>query len=229
MKKLSSICVLSVLLLALHLNAEPPALPDLEDSGGIYNTKHNLLSGIKLPKGEEKKELCIWCHIPHESYDSSYKSPLWLREAEEKMNFSPYGMEENTTHPGHTEEPDVMVRVCLTCHDGVNGPNISLFSESDQMLGYGFENQPTGGPDANNAHGHPIGVRYSPSSKKGKKANLRDESYVLKGWAGAKTISDLVSEGVVRCTSCHDPHSSNDQFLRTGNSRSSLCRGCHNK
>ncbi|BBG66100.1 cytochrome c family protein [Hydrogenimonas sp.] len=127
--------------------------------------------------------------------------------------------------------PDVMVRVCLTCHDGVNAPDIALFSESAPQK---FNNNTASlstDPISKDAfvHSHPVGKEYAPYSPGGNRASLRPESHILKDWIGAKTIQDLVSEGVVGCTSCHDPHTTNAQFLRTRNSDSKLCKGCHNK
>ncbi|WP_457598702.1 cytochrome c3 family protein [Hydrogenimonas sp.] len=201
-----------------------------EQEGGIYQTKHNLMRGINLPKGEEASELCVWCHIPHDSLSGDVQSPKWLTQSDNERNFDVYGMEANVSATGKGNGPDVMVRVCLTCHDGVNAPNISLFSpEAPQR----FNLNATAGsgplPDNSFVHSHPVGVNYAPFSPSGSRASLRPQTYILNGWSGAKTINDLVSEGTVRCTSCHDPHSTNGQFLRTKNSGSALCKGCHNK
>ena len=227
MRTPNSLAVLP-LLVALALNA--CAFSIGEEQGGIYKTKHNLLRGIIMPKGEEKPELCIWCHIPHDSLSGDTQPPKWQENIESDSTFRVYGMETNTSAAG-SQEPDVMVRVCLTCHDGVNAPNISLYSEEAptkfNINSLNISNEPL--PKDALVHSHPVGVNYAPFSKSGMKASLRPETYLLRGWSGAKSIKDLVSEGTVRCTSCHDPHTTNELFLRTSNNGSRLCKGCHNK
>ncbi len=202
-----------------------------QEQSGIYETKHNLLRGMILPKGAEEPELCVWCHIPHDSLSGDTEAPKWLNENDNESTFNVYGMEANKTAASSTPEPDVMVRVCLTCHDGVNAPNISLFSEEAPQKFNINTASLTSEPMPSDAmvHSHPVGINYAPFSPGGSKASLRPETYILNGWSGAKTIHDLVSEGTVRCTSCHDPHTTNDLFLRTSNRGSTLCKGCHNK
>ncbi len=201
-----------------------------DEQSGIYQTKHNLLNGVILPEGVEKPELCIWCHIPHDSLSGDTQPPKWVPQTLENRTFDVYGIDSNSSA---ATGPDVMVRACLTCHDGINAPNISLFSEdAPQKFNLNTAMTSTNSdPLQKNSfvHSHPVGVGYQPLSETGSKASLRPESYILTGWSGAKTIRDLVSEGTVRCTSCHDPHSTNEQFLRTSNSVSTLCKGCHNK
>jgi predicted CXXCH cytochrome family protein len=36
-------------------------------------------------------------------------------------------------------------------------------------------------------------------------------------------------EPFVECASCHDPHSTNQTFLRIANTGSAVCLACHNK
>ncbi len=203
------------------------------DESGIYTTKHNLLRGVIVPKGEEKPEFCMWGHIPHDSLSGDTEAPKWLPQGENESTFGVYGMDQNVSGAQTSQTPDVMVRVCLTCHDGVNAPNISLFSEeAPQKFNLNtatasVNNEPL--PNGSFVHSHPVGINYSPYSESGSKASLRPETFILNGWSGAKTIRDLVSEGTVRCTSCHDPHTTNGLFLRTSNRGSALCKGCHNK
>ncbi len=217
------------LLIAFSLNVYAFSIG--EEQAGIYKTKHNLLRGIIMPEGEEKPELCIWCHIPHDSLSGDTQPPKWLDSSDADSTFMVYGIESNATVAGVAGEPDVMVRVCLTCHDGVNAPNISLYSEKAptkfNINSLNISNEQL--PKDALVHSHPVGVNYAPFSKSGMRASLRPETYLLNGWSGAKSIKDLVSEGTVRCTSCHDPHTTNELFLRTSNNGSRLCKGCHDK
>lgn len=219
--------LLSALMIASATVASAFGLSE-EQEGGIYRTKHNLMQGMVLPKGEEKPELCIWCHIPHDSLSGDAATPKWLPPSDTEASFDVYGMEANVSATG--KSPDVMIRVCLTCHDGVNGPNISLFSpEAPRRFNINTASGSGTLPDNSYVHSHPVGVNYAPFSPSGSRASLRPTTYILQGWSGARTIKDLVSEGTVRCTSCHDPHSTNGQFLRTNNRGSTLCKGCHDK
>ncbi len=221
----------AVLTLIVALSMNGYAFSIGEEQAGIYETKHNLLKGIIMPKGAEEPELCIWCHIPHDSLSGDTQPPKWQEGIDSDSTFSVYGMESNATPAAASQEPDVMVSVCLTCHDGVNAPDISLYSESAptkfNINTLNMNTEPL--PKDALVHSHPVGVDYAPFSKSGMKASLRPETYLLTGWSGAKSIKDLVSEGTVRCTSCHDPHTTNEQFLRTSNNGSRLCKGCHDK
>ncbi|MCF6201609.1 MAG: hypothetical protein L3J42_05765, partial [Hydrogenimonas sp.] len=99
-----------------------------ESQEGIYNTNHNLLRGVIFQKDEEKPELCIWCHIPHDSLSGDTKVPKWFPQSGNENAYDVYGMDLNSSTQSDSPESGVMVRVCLTCHDGVNAPNISLYS-----------------------------------------------------------------------------------------------------
>ena len=219
---IAAVCVVTTALHAFSIS---------DEQNGIYQTKHNLLKGMILPKGAEEPELCVWCHIPHDSLSGDTQSPKWLQQGDNETLFNVYGMDANTTASSNAPEPDVMVRVCLTCHDGVNAPNISLYSESAPQKFNINTASPSNEPMPQDAlvHSHPVGKTYAPFSPSGSKASLRPETYILRGWSGAKTIHDLVSEGTIRCTSCHDPHTTNSLFLRTSNRGSALCKGCHDK
>ncbi|MCC6502851.1 MAG: hypothetical protein IT362_06930, partial [Deltaproteobacteria bacterium] len=84
--------------------------------------------------------------------------------------------------------------------------------------------------------------------------NMTKNLWAVKGYVDATaTIADLLRDGKVECSSCHDPHFNNKSFnevdytyeadtalqepennglfLRRvgGNSGSGLCRTCHNK
>ncbi len=221
MKRTAINLIISVLLFG-SAHAEDMA-KKMQEAASVFHTKHNLLSGIKMDKEKKEGQLCIWCHIPNSTY-SNLKPPEWNRNLTERFRFSPYGLEQNLSKAETDSGPDIMVRVCLTCHDGINAPNISTFTQTA-----GVQASVIPENEISQAHGHPIGVKYDPHSKSGEKASLREESYPLQNWIGAHSIKDLISEGVIRCTSCHDPHSPNSNFLRTNNAMSTLCRGCHNK
>lgn len=197
-----------------------------EAQKGIFETGHNLLRGLPTTSAENDKESCVWCHIPHDSLTMDTQPPKWSAQSGSDTSFSVYGIVDDNSSKSSLSGPDVMVRVCLTCHDGINAPNISLYSDSS-LNTFNVNTASSGGGTF--VHSHPVGIEYLPTSISGVKASLKPESTVLKEWSGAKTIHDLISDGTVKCTSCHDPHTTNDQFLRTPNKYSQLCKGCHNK
>ncbi len=73
---------------------------------------------------------------------------------------------------------------------------------------------------------HPIGIIYDPKNSMLKPINTR-----LIGWGDKETIASLLKApyNTVECTSCHDPASNSEKFLRASNANSNLCLTCHNK
>lgn len=97
---------------------------------------------------------------------------------------------------------------------------------------------------------HPVSVPYmgtaggTDDAVAGSPASLRPATAVLTDWVGANgtsaglgTINDILRNGNVECSSCHDPHNGyaslqdgpEVNFLRRTNAGSQLCLGCHDK
>lgn len=103
-------------------------------------------------------------------------------------------------HTTPEQQPDG-TEACMACHDGSGArfADVKIAGLSSHAA----------------AISHPIGVRYP----------LR---------AGYRSPMEVVSRGaylqgdVVVCTSCHNPHSTNEPaLLRVNNNRSALCFVCH--
>lgn len=90
---------------------------------------------------------------------------------------------------------------------------------------------------------HPISIEYLGDGTATSPASLRATNYTFTTtWLGATTIADVLRpdpadiavKNRVECGSCHDPHNGSNpanevNYLRTSNTGSMLCLGCHDK
>ncbi len=84
-------------------------------------------------------------------------------------------------------------KLCYTCHDGI-AATISHSNELSQL-------KLKGGHNITNAH--PVSVFY-PTKKRGT-IKLHNPNTTLSGLGGT-IAEDMLKNGRVECTSCHDPH-----------------------
>lgn len=126
---------------------------------------------------------------------------------------------------------------CLGCHDGVIGPDrvINLpgsggyyptnnyTKNSENNLSYSNANAPGLNGDLHN--GHPISIMYIEGV-----SNLKQKNTAIYNWNNASTIYDLLINGKIECSSCHNPHDKTSiLYLRYKNKNSELCITCHDK
>ncbi len=189
-------------------------------------------------------EICVYCHTPHASNTEFAGAPLWNKPTT-GTTFTMYGATAEGV-PGQTiagtqtdATPTGASLACLSCHDGVsamnsvvNAPGSGGYNTSGTIIG-SPNNLPSkmdaqvraigyGGDLTND---HPISISYEPG-----KASLKPIDTPITDWNNASTIADLLKNGKVQCTSCHDPHYPYyGRFLRTGNNGSKLCKTCHEK
>ena len=144
---------------------------------------------------------CFRCHITEVQSDPS--SSNWITP---KMSID--GTVNNLYDKLGT--PDSFSKSCLLCHDG---------SDPDAPL------SPCGITTNITGRTHPIFVAYP------KKQDFHDPSFILGDvWRDATTVGDLLRDNKVVCVSCHTSHNSeSERYLRTYNTSSILCLGCHNK
>lgn len=145
---------------------------------------------------------------------------------------------------------------CLSCHDAVQALGVSHSNSSDHPFAVPYRGLYRY-PDATAHHRQRIvaaqGDRpallggYMGDESEFRPArsgivNKRQVWWAAVGDSGQRTKSDLPlyprqvagPEGYeqvpfVECTSCHDPHSTREVFLRTSNEQSKLCMTCHIK
>ncbi len=219
-------------------------------SASIVNTKHNLSqSGPGNIKASSENEVCIFCHTPH--YAQAGK-PLWNRSMptgnyqmynSEYLQRLKYPTAENLGLGNNT--PGTLSRQCLSCHDGtvalgdvyiVRG-NI-LGNSLIDMTGVNADGTMPVNSAANfgtdlSTH-HPVGFEYNPNITKNfdsgsKTSELKptpDDPIKLYTYNGKQYIE---------CSSCHDPHTENQMFLRVhsgsnlGQNINTTCTACHQK
>ncbi len=218
---------------------------------GISATKHNLsVSGPGNIKAVSETEICVFCHIPHHEREGT---PLWNR----KMPTSVYTLYDSEfiqrisyptpLQPSEVEgQPGIVSRQCLSCHDGTVAIG-AVYIVRGTELGNAVIQMQNVNPDGTlpsnlrtfigtdlSIH-HPVAIEYNPNVQ------------VTFGDGSVKTV-ELVNPNplppiklytyggkqYVECTSCHDPHKQNKQFLRVdvGNLAQDFkqtCISCHDK
>ena len=249
--KFTYIClaVLAVLLFASAARAQ-----------GILGTKHNLSStGTGTVKSTDAPEVCVFCHTPHGS-DTAIEAPLWNRA----VNTTGYTMYSSPSIDGTIDpQPTGASVACLSCHDGTiafdalrNLPGSGGFTDSPPKTGTsawtfvggsgtGNKYMPTGaitnlGVDLRNDH--PISIDFASAKSPSSTSGTNDHGGFYDPPGGIDPTKDSyfanglkIAAGKVQCTSCHDPHrSDNPTFLRinnggAGNAASAVCLTCHKK
>ena len=209
---------------------------------GILRSKHDLGTG----NGGDNGEVCVYCHTPHAANTAVKGGPLW-NKLKTPTTFTMYGATAQGV-PGQTiagtqtdAQPTGAALACLSCHDGVsainsvvNAPGSGGYNPSGTLIGYANPNHTeTMRQDPSLAIGlygdltndHPVSIPYVEGA-----ASLKPKTTQITGWQGATTINDLLKNGKVQCTSCHDPHYPKwGTFLRHSNAGSELCKTCHDK
>ncbi|NOX85827.1 MAG: cytochrome C [Chlorobi bacterium] len=173
---------------------------------------------------------CRPCHIT-QSDNMSPPSSLNWNQHDTATTFQLYS---RSTVKSYPNLPSGKTKQCLSCHDETVAPSNHIVMA----------------PEGNNSpriyirDSHPVSFVYDASlAMKDKK--LRDPSVTMSGLGG--TIEeDLLDNGRLECTSCHDVHniagSGNPErhyetngrgatvsyFLRKSNEGSALCLTCHN-
>lgn len=184
----------------------------------VITTRHNLsISGPGTIKATTEQEVCIFCHIPHNSNPSG---SLWSRNLPGN-NYEPYSSSTAVALPGQPTGSSIL---CLSCHDGTIalGDVLNRTSPID-FLG-GVTTFPSGpgllGTDLSDDH--PISFPYTAAL-----ANSRGELVQPSELTGPVKLD---STGQMQCTACHDPHDDRyGKFLTLPVIGGELCITCHLK
>jgi len=94
-------------------------------------------------------------------------------------------------------------KTCLTCHDGIIAPNISVCSKASCLL--------------DSASSHPVFKKYPPAGKE-------DNFYPT---AMVEAAGIRLKNGEVSCISCHNLMNGQPFHLVMENIHSRLCMSCH--
>jgi len=165
--------------------------------------------------------VCLPCHTTHDAND--VKAPLWTHERSEAQ-IVPYESPTGSLDATIDAPGAGVTAACLSCHDGTVAldafggvPGSALRIDSASRIG----------PDL--SHSHPVGFVYD-SSLAARDGELHDPATAESGLGG--TISeDMLVNGRLECSSCHDAHNRNGhpKMLIMSNARSALCLTCHDK
>lgn len=200
---------------------------------GIKNSPHDLSanSGYNLsnhynPEGETN--ICIFCHIPYASgaLSDMADSPNWNRASSEVVSFTPYSNGSiKPNNPSHRMSGDVsrgpgpVSKFCLGCHDGVTAINRYGSLTGNVYISDSYKV----GKNGVLSNHHPIGFVY---------AAVIDDEINPSATLGGHPVEELLSDGRMECTTCHDVHNkgnSGEKLLWTSDRNSGLCCGCHKK
>jgi len=170
--------------------------------GGLANTHHDF-SSASWGDGE----MCSPCHTPHNADSLVSAAPLW-NHAVTTATFTLYGSDTLDAVPG---QPTGATRLCLSCHDGT----VALDS-FDGVTGGGSFIADTFETGTDLSRHHPVSFDYD-SDLASQDGDLKDPSTAPSGLGGT-IAEDLLRNGRLECSSCHDVHVSR----ATGS-----CGGCH--
>ncbi len=183
------------------------------------------------------EEICRVCHVPHDHDRATRygdRGLLWNHA----VSSATYTMYASSTLDGSmASQPTGYSKMCLGCHDGTVA--VDTF---DKYAGGSVYMDDFGPwyliPGANNYAGdlgktHPISMVYDP---------LLDPNLMAKTdpMGGSGTIDDVLENGVMQCSSCHDVHDQPGEsvpgtaLLRVNQkgskgTPSGLCLTCHIK
>lgn len=169
---------------------------------GIENSHHDFKN--KVWNGPEG---CSPCHLPVAMPADSLESPLWTLH---KINFD-FNAFSNIAIESNTGQPRGKSKLCLSCHDG----NAAI--EEHMIVDKKYNKPKSIFQWSSLEQGHPVSVPYN--TTKSYKGFLYDPSTTDSGLGGS-IEQDLLENGNIECTSCHDIH-----LFRNKEG----CTGCHNK
>lgn len=180
----------------------------------------------------EGDRYCATCHVPAGFAKIESDGPKWFGKSEIKEFKS---FVKNTNHK-RDEYPLGESKLCLGCHDGiVAAEDKNFYSNSNQfgsMINTAYSSH----------NSHPVSIVYN-SLTAMKNKHLADPSFEPSGLGGT-IAEDLLEDGMLTCTSCHNIHpldnsgaGMNNHFtgnkdgftmtLKISIERSSLCLTCH--
>lgn len=231
------------------ITAGPHDLSATGAGAGYGDTTENGATGLK--------RICVYCHAPHNTMSKDQAAaaqityfPLWNHDTTTSL-YTMYtngtDMPSNTSHQSqamaylqaaNSTRPGSVSRLCLSCHDGTVSTNAygayNGASSHGDATAKNIKDVPgiqyyliggTNGTDLSNHH--PIGFPYANASVDNEIA----ATTVAMGTGGLK-ISDLLWNGNMECTTCHDVHNSKNQgekFLWASDAASAFCKTCHLK
>lgn len=211
-------------------------------SGGtVVGSRHDLSTSTT-------PQVCEFCHTPHYASTNLPGAPLWNR-AETTQTFTLYG---SPTMNTAVSQPNLMSKLCLSCHDGVNaytmvnGNSVSTKHDLVKPPGHPPPDQ-SSYPNCERCHSdiysgrprtlklgtnlgndHPISMAYPTAAQD---PDFNAPPSAASGWGGTSQYDVKLFAGGIECGSCHNVHDpgTSQKFLRKENAGSALCLTCHKK
>ncbi len=188
---------------------------------GIVGSAHDFTSTGKYTQWNPytENEICIFCHTPHLS---TADGPLWNHE----LTSTVFTLYQSSSLNSTMSQPSGVSKLCLSCHDGTVAINQY---RGGNPADDGRTAMFTPGVHANLMNDHPVSFLYD-SDLANTDGALHNPSIVTTN-NGGTIDEDLLIEGKVECSSCHDVHNkyfNNNSFGLLKISRNSLCLTCHN-
>jgi len=200
-------------------------------SQGLLNSHHDFHGAFW-----SGNEFCKPCHTPHNANMEVPNSPLWNHQVT-ASSFQVYTSPTLNSLPG---QPTGHSKLCLSCHDG----SVAIENHSGNTNGTHYVN--FGNLTTDLTDNHPISFEYSTALAQAD-GSLHDPCTTPSGLGGS-IKEDLLENGYMQCTSCHDVHitrntqgcischqihngtmTTTSVSLWKSNDGSALCLTCHNK
>ncbi len=248
MKRYLAILVAVCFVLVAAAVAMAGSAPGSRIDGTLHDLSSTGPGGLAI--GATETRICVYCHTPHFAAKASDFTgnnanikyfPLWNHT----LSVASYQTYTNGTElPNSIQHqlnadlsagPGGPSRLCLSCHDGSIAINsYGTFQGNPDPRG-GGATMPAGyaiGAGGDLSNHHPIGFDYAAVIAAGDD-EINDPSNPFLNQSHGLTINDVLWNGKMECTSCHDVHNTkNDgtKFLWVDDlNQSDLCRSCHLK
>lgn len=195
-------------------------------AGRFVGSSHDFSIG-QLPGLREK---CVVCHIPNRVNPIV---PLWTSIGAATPAYPVYA---NGETPQAIQQPGMVSKVCLSCHDGALATD--AFSNRSAASGTNsFFSRDL-------AHGHPIGLPYGASAAMVDPSVFDPTVRLVTIGTGdhvksGSVLKMMLVDGFVECSSCHDPHNNytvpaplgaaSNKLLKIQIFGSKICIACHDK
>ncbi len=191
------------------------------DAQGITDSKHNLSrtgSGTVKARTGAPVGMCIYCHTPHVVRGKRTGQFFGWNRADSTATYTTY---DSSTMYATVGQPSGASKLCLSCHDGTIALG-SILSQKNVIPFQGdWENSPAN-LGTNLADDHPISFLYDSS--------LAIANGELAPPATLTEEIKLDANGLLQCTTCHDPHDdTNGMFLVVADPVRELCVACHRR
>ena len=168
---------------------------------GLRNSHHDFSTAVW-----SDNQLCKPCHTPHQASASAGIQPLWNHQ----LTNASFTLYSSPTMDAVPQQPGGKSKMCLSCHDG------TVAYDNHSGITAGTRYVTFGNITTNLGDDHPIAFLYD-ANLAAQDGHLYDPETTMSGLGGT-ILEDLLENGYLECTSCHDVHISRN---------TQGCIGCH--